>query len=114
MKARYKKDDESLPYFFNEYWYIVRYEEGKEYPIFCRKYKSLENEEEIILDVNILAEGENYFEVGSVAVSPNNKLASFSTDNVRRRIYTINFKNLQTGEILLIKLKTQQESSLGK
>ena len=45
MKARYKKDDESLPYFFNEYWYIVRYEEGKEYPIFCRKYKSLDNEE---------------------------------------------------------------------
>jgi oligopeptidase B len=54
MKARYKKDDESLPYFFNEYWYIVRYEEGKEYPIFCRKYQSLRNEEEIILDVNIL------------------------------------------------------------
>lgn len=100
MKARYKKDDESLPYIFNEYWYIVRYEEGKEYPIFTRKYKSLDNPEEIVLDVNILAEGENFFEVGSVAVSPNNELTSFSSDNVGRRIYTLNFKNLKTGEIL--------------
>ncbi|WP_292010884.1 S9 family peptidase [Chryseobacterium sp.] len=100
MKSRYKKDDESLPYFFNAYWYIVRYEAGKEHPIFCRKYKTLEDPEEIILDVNILAEGESFFEVGSVAVSPNNKMTSFSTDNLGRRIYTLNFKNLETGEIL--------------
>jgi oligopeptidase B len=72
----------------------------KEYPIFTRKYKSLDNPEEIVLDVNILAEGENFFEVGSVAVSPNNELTSFSSDNVGRRIYTLNFKNLKTGEIL--------------
>jgi oligopeptidase B len=95
MKARYKKDDESLPYIFNEYWYIVRYEEGKEYPIFTRKYKSLDNPEEIILDVNILAEGENFFEVGSVAVSPNNELASFSSDNVGRRIYSLKFQEFK-------------------
>lgn len=100
MKSRYKKDDESLPYFFNGYWYIVRYEEGKEYPIFCRKQHSLDQPEEIIVDVNILAEGENFFEVGSVAVSPDNRLASFSADNIGRRIYTINFKDLETGEIL--------------
>ena len=84
MKARYKKDDESLPYFFNGYWYIVRYEEGKEYPIFCRKHKSLDNEEEIVLDVNVLAEGKEFFEVGSVAVSPGNELASFSSDSHRK------------------------------
>lgn len=110
MKARYKKDDESLPYLFNGYWYIVRYEEGKEYPIFCRKYKTLESEEEVLLDVNILAEGHDYFEVGSVAVSPNNELTSFSSDNVSRRIYTINFKNLKTGEILSDKI----ENTTGK
>ena len=110
MKARYKKDDESLSYFFNGYWYIVRYEEGKEYPIFCRKEKSLDNAEEIILDVNILAEGHEYFEVGSVAVSPDNKLTSFSSDTVSRRIYTISFKNLQTGEILPDKI----ENTTGK
>ncbi len=99
MKARYKEDDESLPYFFNEYWYLVRYEKGKEYPIFSRKFQTLENEEEILIDVNILAEGEKFFEVGSVAVSPDNKLISYSTDNLGRRIYTINFKNLETGEV---------------
>lgn len=99
MKARYKEDDESLPYFFNEYWYLVRYEKGKEYPIFSRKFQTLENEEEILVDVNILAGGEKFFEVGSVAVSPDNKLISYSTDNLGRRIYTINFKNLETGEV---------------
>lgn len=110
MKARYKKDDESLPYFFNEYWYIVRYEEGKEYPIFCRKHSTLDNPEEIILDVNILAEGEDFFEVANVAVSPNNELTSFSSDNVGRRIYSINFKDLKTGEILSDKI----ENTTGK
>lgn len=100
MKARYKKDDESLPYFFNEYWYVVRFEEGKEHPFFTRKFQSLENEEELLLDVNLLAEGQSFFEVGSVAVAPNNKLMSYSSDNIGRRIYEINFKNLETGEIL--------------
>lgn len=56
MKSRYKEDDESLPYFFNQYWYITRYQKGKEYPIFSRKNsKSQKNEEELLLDVNILA-----------------------------------------------------------
>ncbi|WP_417427919.1 S9 family peptidase [Halpernia sp.] len=100
MKARYNKDDESLPYFFNEYWYIVRYEDGKEHPIFCRKHFTLENPEEIILDVNILAEGKKFFEVGSASVSPNNNLGAFSTDEQGRRIYTIKIKNLISGEIL--------------
>lgn len=100
MKARYKKDDESLPYFFNEYWYIVRFEEGKEHPLFTRKFQTLENEEELLLDVNVLAEGHKFFEVGSVSVSPDNKLMSYSSDNMGRRIYEINFKNLETGEIL--------------
>lgn len=100
MKSRYNKDDESLPYFFNEYWYIVRYENGKEHPIFCRKHLKLESPEEILLDVNILAEGKDFFEVGSMSVSPNNKMGSFSTDEQGRRIYTIKFKNIFTGEIL--------------
>ena len=110
MKARYKEDDESLPYFFNEYWYLVRFEIGKEYPIFSRKFQTLENEEEILLDVNILAEGKKFFEVGSVAVSPNNKLMSFSADEIGRRIYSIQFKNLETGEIF----QDQIENTTGK
>lgn len=99
MKARYKEDDESLPYFFNGYWYITRFETGKEYPIFSRKFQTLENEEEILLDVNILAEGQDFLEVGSVAVSPDNTLMGYSADETGRRIYSITFKNLETGEI---------------
>lgn len=98
MKARYKEDDQSLPYFFNEYWYIVRYEIGKEYPIFSRKFQTLDNEEEILLDVNVLAIRQQYMEVASLAVSPNNRLMSYSFDDLGRRIYTICFKNLETGE----------------
>ncbi|MDO5616198.1 MAG: S9 family peptidase, partial [Cruoricaptor ignavus] len=96
---------ESLPYFFNQYWYIIKYEAGKEYPIFCRKHQSLDNEEEVFLDVNILAKNKDFLEVGSVAVSPDNELAAFSTDDVGRRIYTINFKNLKTGKILSDQIK---------
>ena len=100
MKSRYKKDDESLPYFFNAYWYIVRYEAGKEYPIFTRKKGSLDNPEEIILDSNILAEGKDFYDTGSIAVSPDNTIVAFSEDIVGRRIYTIRFKNLVTGQFL--------------
>src|SRR6218665_1798979 len=99
MKSRYKKDDESLPYFFNGYWYIVRYENGKEYPIFARKFQSLDSEEEILLNVNILAEGEAFFETGSMSISVSNDIMAYSTDNVGRRIYKIYFKNLKTGEL---------------
>lgn len=100
MKARYKEDDESLPYNFNDFWYIIRFEIGKEYPLFTRKYKNLDNEEELLLDVNVLAEGQDFFEVGSVSIAPNNKLMSYSADNMGRRIYTLKFKNLETEEIL--------------
>ena len=110
MKARYKKDDESIPYFFNEYWYIVRYEKGKEYPIFCRKHLTLQSAEEIMFDVNGLAEGHPFFDMGSASVSPDNQLAAFSTDTVGRRIYTIQFKNLKTDEILADKI----ENTTGK
>lgn len=110
MKSRYKKDDQSLPYFFNQYWYIVRYEDGKEYPIFSRKFQSLDNEEEILLDVNILAEGEEYFDIGSVSVSVDNQFIAYSSDKTGRRIYTIFFKNLKTGEIFEDKI----ENTTGK
>lgn len=110
MKSRYKKDDQSLPYFFNQYWYIVRYEDGKEYPIFSRKFQTLDNEEEILLDVNILAEGEEYFDIGSVSVSVDNQFIAYSSDKTGRRIYTIFFKNLKTGETFEDKI----ENTTGK
>ena len=100
MVGRIKKDDQSVPYFENEYYYYSRYEKKKEYPIYCRKYKSLENDEEIILDVNILADGHDYFAVGGMSVSPDNQWLAYGTDTLSRRFYNIFFKNLISGEIL--------------
>ncbi len=100
MVGRIKKDDESVPYLDNEYYYYSRYEKKKEYPIYCRKHKTLNNDEEIILDVNILAEGYEYFAIGGMSVSPNNKWISYGVDTLSRRFYNIYFKNLVTGEVI--------------
>ena len=98
--GRIKKDDESVPYFSNGYFYYTKYEPGKEYAINCRKKGTLDSDEEIILDQNILADGKDYFAVGGWSVSPNNEWLAYSTDYISRRIYTVHFKNLLTGEII--------------
>ena len=110
MKSRYKEDDESLPYFFNEYWYITRYEKGTEYPIFTRKYQSQENEEELLLDVNILADGHDFYDVGEISISLNNEIMAYSEDITGRRIYTIHIQNLKTKE----KLEEKLENTTGR
>ena len=110
MKSRYKEDDESLPYFFNEYWYITRYEKGTEYPIFTRKYQSQENEEELLLDVNILADGHDFYDVGGISISLNNEIMAYSEDITGRRIYTIHIQNLKTKE----KLEEKLENTTGR
>ncbi len=99
MKGRIKEDDSSLPYKLNGYWYITRYEIGKEYPIYSRKKGNLESAEEIIFNCNELAEGHEYFDLRGVTVSPDNKLAAFSIDTIGRRQYHIQIKNLETGDI---------------
>jgi len=98
--GRIKKDDESAPYRKNGYWYYTRFEAGGEYPIYCRKPKSLNNDEEILLDVNILAKEHSYYQVGGISVSPNNKFLVYGEDTVSRRIYTLKVKNLETGKTL--------------
>ena len=98
--GRIKKDDESVPYLDNGYFYYTRYEKGKEYAIHCRKKESLDGEEEILLDENVLAKGHDYFAVGGMDVSPDNQWMSYGVDLVSRRIYTIYFKNLVTGDVL--------------
>ena len=100
IKGKIKENDESVPYKLNGYWYKVRYEEGKEYPIYTRFQESLDNTEEIIFDANVMAEGHKYFNLGGIKITENNQIAAFSTDTLGRRIYTLQFKNLQTGEIL--------------
>ncbi len=99
MKGRIKEDDESVPYKRNGYFYITRYEKGQQYPIYSRKKETLEADEEIMFDVNKEAEGHEYFQLGGLNVSPDNKLLAFSTDTVSRRQYFIQIKNLETGEI---------------
>jgi oligopeptidase B len=98
--GRIKKTDISVPYKDNGYYYYSRYEEGGEYPIYCRKKGSLEAEEEILLNVNEMAKGYDYYSVAGHSVSTNNKLIAFGVDTVSRRKYTIYFKDLTTGELL--------------
>lgn len=98
IKGRIKEQDESVPYKDNGYYYITKYEEGLEYPIHTRKKESLEATEELLLDVNELAKEKSYYSAAGLSVSPNNKILAFGEDVVSRRIYTIRFKNLETGE----------------
>jgi len=104
IKGRIKEQDESVPYFENGYYYYSRYDEGKEYPIYCRKKESQDAPEEIMLDVNQMAEGYAYYSVVGVNVSPNNNIVAFGVDTVSRRQYTIYFKDLETGELLNSKI----------
>lgn len=99
MKSRIKEDDQSVPYKFNGYWYITRFEKGKDYPFYSRKKESLDAPEELLFDCNEMAKKHSYFSLGSISISPDNTLAAFSTDTVSRRQYKIQIKNLVTGEI---------------
>lgn len=99
MKSRIKEDDKSVPYKLNGYWYLTRFEKGKDYPIYSRKKRDLDQPEEELFDVNKMAQGFEYYSLGGLNVSPDNKLIAFGVDNVSRRQYTIQVKNLETGEI---------------
>ena len=112
MKSRIKEDDTSVPYFRNNYFYITRFEKGSQYPIYSRKKESLEVDEEILFDVNEEAQEHEYFQLGALNVSPDNKLVAFATDTVSRRQYTIQIKNLETGELLTDKIENTTGGSV--
>ncbi|NMH88178.1 S9 family peptidase [Flavivirga algicola] len=99
MKGRIKEDDMSVPYKLNGYWYITRYEKDKDYPLYVRKKENLDAVEELLFDCNDMAKEHAYFNLGGIAISPNNTLAAFATDVIGRRQYSIQIKNLITGEI---------------
>jgi oligopeptidase B len=100
MVGRIKKDDESVPYLENGYYYYTRYSEGKEYPVYCRKKGALDAPEEVILDENKLAEGQEFCSVAEVSVSRDGRILAYSVDTVSRRQYDIYFIDLQTGRLL--------------
>jgi oligopeptidase B len=97
--GRIQETDLSVPVKRDDYFYYTRTEEGKAYSIQCRK-QVVEGPEEILLDANVLAEGQKYFRLGNFAVSPDHRLLAYSTDLEGDETYTIQVKNLQTGELL--------------
>jgi len=105
MKSRMKEDDESVPYKKNNYYYITRFEKGSQYPIYSRKKGSLEAQEQILFDVNELGKGYAYFKLSGLSISRNNELAVFGVDTIGRRQYTLQFKNLETGELFPEKIE---------
>ncbi|MGK0391224.1 MAG: oligopeptidase B [Maribacter sp.] len=100
IKGRIKQTDMSVPYQKKGYTYYTRFEEGKEYPIHCRKLLHENAVEKVLINVNELAKGKTYYNAAGLGISPNNKILSFGEDTISRRIYTIRFKDLETGEFL--------------
>jgi oligopeptidase B len=100
FKTRIKQTDTSAPYKREGYYYFTRVEEGREYPVYCRKKGSLDASEQIMLDVNALAKGHGYVSVPPPEVRPKGDVAAYAMDSVGRRFYTLYFRNLETGETL--------------
>src|SRR5258708_8590803 len=95
-----KQTDTNVPYRWGNFFYYTRTVEGKQYPIYCRKHGSLDAGEEILLDLNELAKDQKFMAVGSFAPSDDGTLLAYSTDNTGYRQYTLQIKNLSTGELL--------------
>jgi oligopeptidase B len=100
LKSRIQAEEESVPYEYGGYFYYHRYEKDREYPIYCRRKGRMSGDEEILLDVNELAEGYDYFDVEEFEPSPDQKYAAFPVDIVGRRFYTLQFVDLDTGDLL--------------
>ncbi|NVJ61320.1 MAG: S9 family peptidase [Gammaproteobacteria bacterium] len=100
INGRIEKDDSSVPYLDRGYYYYSQFKGDQEYPVYARRKGSLSAPEEILLDGNQMAAEHEYFNIGDLEVSQNNQLLAFSTDTLSRRVYTIQFKDLQSGKLL--------------
>lgn len=98
--GRIKQTDESVPYKDNSFWYYTRYEQGQEYPIYCSKKETMDGPEKILLNVNEMAKGHDYYSITGLSVSEDNLLLAYAEDSVSRRRYTIYVKNLRTGKLM--------------
>ncbi len=96
--SRIPQKDTSVPYLLHGYYYFTRFDEGKEYPVICRRKKG-GGKEEVMLDGNKMAEGRSYFAFGDWDISTDNNLLAFSVDTVSRRKYTVKIKDLSTGKL---------------
>jgi oligopeptidase B len=100
MLGRIKETDVNVPFKKGAFWYYSRTEQGRQYPIYCRKPGSLEAAEQVTLDLNALAEGRKFMSLGSYAVSDDATLLAYSTDDVGFRQYTLYVKDLRTGDVV--------------
>lgn len=105
MLSHIKQTDTNVPYRSGNYFYYSRTEEGKQYPIYCRKKGSLEAAEEIILDQNELAKGQTFMSVGMLIPSDDGNLIAYSTDNTGYRQYLLQVKDLRTGQLFPEKIE---------
>ncbi|GAB3508540.1 S9 family peptidase [Emticicia fontis] len=108
MKGRIKEQDESVPVKDGNYYYYVRFIEGGEYPIYCRKKVGSDVPEEILLDGNKLGKNKKYFNIGGYEVTDNEEIMAYGVDTVSRRNYTVRFKNLQTGKLYKEQIKNTE------
>jgi len=99
MLSHIKQTDTNVPYRWGNYFYYTRTEEGKQYPIFCRKKGSVDAPEEIVIDQNELAKGQKFMSVGAFVPSDDGNMLAYSTDNTGYRQYTLQVKDLRTGEL---------------
>ncbi|MFY0526973.1 S9 family peptidase [Archangium gephyra] len=99
MLGRIQQTDLSVPYRKGGYLYYSRTEEGKQYPILCRKKASQEAPEEVMLDLNVLAEGQPYLGLGDAEVSDDGHLLAYSLDTTGFRQFTLQVKDLRTGQV---------------
>src|SRR6185437_9683783 len=100
MLSHIKETDIAVPFKDGDFFYYSRTMESAQYPIFCRKHGSLDSPEEVILDVNQLAQGEVFMSLGAFTVSDDGSLLAYSTDNTGFRQYTMHIKDLRTGDVL--------------
>ena len=112
MKARIKEDDETVPYKYNRYWYKTRFESGREYPIYTRWKDETDGAEEVLFNCNEMASEQDYFHLRGISVSPDNSMAAFGVDTVSRRQYTIQLKDLSSGEIFADRIENTTGSAV--
>ena len=105
MRSKVKEDDSTVPLPYDNYFYYVRFEQGKEYAVHARKKDSLTSPEEVLLNGNEMAKGFEFFELASVQPSPDHRYIAFATDTKGRRIYDLKFKDTKTGEFLKDKIE---------
>jgi oligopeptidase B len=112
ITGRIKKDDESVPYLKNGYFYYNKYTAGGEYPVYFRKMGTLSAAGEILLDVNKLATGKSYCSVSGLSVSRDNKILAYGIDYLSRRRYTLNFMDIQSGSLMADKIENTTGQSV--